>query len=78
MMILEKVMRALPAYASAGLSDAARRAAVFLAPVGLDDRYSLTSGSMFLCGIQSSVQSLLRSPYVRHLPLGLTTCRGNP
>ncbi len=68
---------------SAGLSDAVQRAATPLAPVGLDDKYTSTSGLIYLSG----VQALVRLPMIqrqRDLVAGLNTAgfvsgyRGSP
>jgi len=67
----------------AGLSDAARRNPIPLAPVGLDDKYTSTAGLIYLSGIQA----LVRLPLIqrqRDLAAGLNTAgfisgyRGSP
>src|ERR1700752_4277089 len=65
-------MQADTAVATAGLSDAAHHGAPALAPVKLDDKYTLTSGKIFLSGIQA----LVRLPMMqrqRDLAAGLNT-----
>ncbi|HJU70484.1 MAG TPA: indolepyruvate ferredoxin oxidoreductase family protein [Paucimonas sp.] len=68
---------------TAGLSDAVRRNVTSLAPVGLDDKYTSTSGLIYLSGIQA----LVRLPMMqrqRDLAAGLNTAgfisgyRGSP
>ncbi len=76
-------MHAPSASESAGLSDAAQRGATSLAIVNLDDKYTSTSGLIFLSGIQA----LVRLPLIqrqRDLAAGLNTAgfisgyRGSP
>jgi indolepyruvate ferredoxin oxidoreductase len=76
-------MQADTAVTPAGLSDAAVRGATSLAPVKLDDKYTSTSGKIFISGIQA----LVRLPMMqrqRDLQAGLNTAgfisgyRGSP
>ncbi len=76
-------MQADTAASPAGLSDAAPRGAASLAPVKLDDKYTSTSGPIFISGIQALVRLPLMQRQ-RDLAAGLNTAgfisgyRGSP
>ncbi|MFC7515615.1 indolepyruvate ferredoxin oxidoreductase family protein [Herbaspirillum sp. GCM10030257] len=76
-------MQADTAVATAGLTDAVSTGASALAPVKLDDKYTLTSGKIFLSGIQALVRLPLMQRQ-RDLATGLNTAgfisgyRGSP